>query len=163
MPNIKIPHGPYLNEDALEREINGYVYPKSFIRGGLAVDPNYAVEQMRMMKEVWNQTGGKQLHHFILNFSPWESAKITNMGALKQLGYKVCEFFAEQHQIVFGVHDNGHLHIHFVLNSVNYRTGQKFVHRNGDDLFLADLIKNSYIPSTLGYPFPIRKIEILYH
>lgn len=163
MPNIKIAPGDYLNGDALEREIYGYVYPQAFIIGGLAVDPNFAVEQMRMIKEVWNQTAGKQLHHFILSFSPWESSKITDVRKLEKLAYSVCEYFADTNQIVFGIHDNGRLHVHFVINSVNYLTGKKFTHNNSDDDALAEYIRCFCIPKTLGNIFPIKKIQVYYN
>ena len=163
MPNLKIVPGDYVNPDALDREIKGYVIPKAFLVGGLAVDPNTAVEQMKLIKMVWNQTGGKQLYHFVLNFSPWESSQITNLQKLVALGYKICEHFSDEYQIVFGLHDNGHIHIHFVMNSVSYRTGKKFTHRNTDDFFLADCIRDFYIPSTLGHLFPISKIPVYYY
>lgn len=163
MANLKIVSRAYINQDALDREITGYIYPKAFLIGGLAVNPNAAVEQMKLIKQIWNQTGGKQLHHFILNFSPWESSRITSEKKLEALGYKICDHFADDYQIVFGIHDDGHLHIHFVLNSVSYRTGKKFTHKNTDDYFLADCIRDFYIPSTLGCPFPIQKIPVFYH
>lgn len=163
MSNIKVVPGRYVNQDALECLIAGYIFPKAFIIGGLAVDPQIAVEQMKLVKDAWNKRGGKQLHHFILNFSPWESSKITNHKKLEQLAYKVCEHFADEYQIVFGIHDNGHIHIHFVMNSVSYLTGGKFIHRNSDDFVLADCIRDFYIPETLGHPFPISKIPVYYY
>lgn len=69
MSILKIASGLYVNNDALEREIQHYVFPKAIAKGGCAVDPEYAVPQMKMVKELWGQTDGKQLHHFVLIFS----------------------------------------------------------------------------------------------
>lgn len=163
MPNIKIVPGEYLNENVVECLTVKYIYPKAVAIGGLAVDPQNVVEQMQMVKEAWHQTEGKQVYHFILNFTPLESERITSLGAVVQLAYKICEYFADEYQIVFGVHDSGHLHIHFAMNTVNYRTGKKYTHGNVDDYVLADLIKTLYLPDVLGDVLRVKKIPVYYH
>ena len=164
MSIIKIAKGDYMNEDALERVITHYVYPPALVIGGLGVDPHHAVEQMKMAKEMWGQTGGKQLHHFILRFSDWESSRLENsIKKIEELAYRICELFSHEHQIVFGIHDDGAIHVHFVLNSVNYRTGHKFVHKNRDDYFLADYIHDFIFPNTIGSKFSTGRIPVYYY
>ena len=125
-------------------------------------DPDYAAQQMHMVKEVWGKTDGKQLHHFILIFSEWESARIQNAEELLELGYHVCMIFGNRFQCVFAVHYDGRYHIHFVLNSVSYQTGEKFVHNIRDDLMLAEYIRSCCIPSTFGQRIGNRKIAVYY-
>ena len=163
MPILKFASGAYLNFDALEREIQHYVFPKAIAKGGGAVDPEYAVQQMKMVKELWGQTDGKQLHHFVLIFSDWESQHIDNIEVLIDIGYHVCLLFSNDYQCVFGVHDNGRYHIHFVLNSVNYRTGEKFTHNKVDDELLANYIATCCIPYQLRRKFHLGKINIYYN
>lgn len=75
MPILKVVPGSYSNKDALHLLIEEYIYPKALLIGGLAVDPAHAVEQMQVTKAVWNKTDGKQLRHFIVSFSSYESEK----------------------------------------------------------------------------------------
>lgn len=162
MPVLKIPSGAYINPDALDRLITDYLYRKAIAKGGLMTDPDYAAQQMHMVKEVWGKTDGKQLHHFILIFSEWESERIQNVDELLELGYHVCMLFAGRYQCVYAVHNNGRYHIHFVLNSVSYQTGEKFVHNQRDDLMLADYIRSCCIPSTFGHRIGNRRVPVYY-
>ena len=162
MPVLKISSGAYLNPYALDQLITDYLYRKAIAKGGAMTDPDYAAQQMHMVKEVWGKTDGKQLHHFILIFSEWESARIQNAEELLELGYHVCMIFGNRFQCVFAVHYNGRYHIHFVLNSVSYQTGEKFVHNIRDDLMLAEYIRSCCIPSTFGQRIGNRKIAVYY-
>lgn len=162
MPVLKISSGAYLNPDALDQLITDYLYRKAIAKGGAMTDPDYAAQQMHMVKEVWGKTAGKQLHHFILIFSEWESARIQNAEELLELGYHVCMIFGNRFQCVFAVHYDGRYHIHFVLNSVSYQTGEKFVHNIRDDLMLAEYIRSCCIPSTFGQRIGNRKIAVYY-
>ena len=65
MSCLKIVPEPYLNPDALDVLIHHYVFRKAKLIGGLSVDSYHAAEQMHLVKELWGQTGGKQLRHFI--------------------------------------------------------------------------------------------------
>ena len=162
MPIFKVAQGSYTNEDALQQLIDGFIYPKSLLIGGLAVDPIHATEQMLLAKSVWNKTGGKQLRHFILAFSEYESEKIGSAQRLLPLAYSICEYYAYEYQIVFGIHDNGCYHIHFCQNSLNYRNGKKYACSNEDDYILANLISTIYIPATLGKHIRVGKIPVFY-
>ena len=138
MPCLKIVSKDYLNTDALERLIHLYVFPKSKVYGGLAVDPAHAAEQMHLTKLLWGKEDGRQLLHFILSFSPWESERIRDACELMPLAYDVCSGFADDYQIVFGTHlgRTGLWHIHFVANSVSFRTGERLLSKKSTDLYL---------------------------
>lgn len=164
MPILKIVPGAYTNEDALERTIRYYIFRKALIIGGLAVNPQHAVEQMREVKKAWNKLGGKQLHHFVLTFSDVETKKIASVKKVVPLSYAICEYFCNDFQIVFGVHyHNGCYHVHFSFNSVSFRSGVKYVQRNVEDCVLRDFIRDIYIPATLRDILPIRKFPVYYY
>ncbi len=131
MPCLKIVPESYVNSDALECLIR-YIYSKSHIIGGLSVDPAHAAEQMKLVKQLWYKENGCQLLHFILAFNPWESERIKNAGELMPLAYDVCSCFADDYQIVFGIHcgRTGLWHIHFVVNSVSFATGNRILRKN---------------------------------
>ena len=137
MPCLKIVPESYANSDALDCLIR-YIYSKSYRIGGLSVDPAHAAEQMKLVKQLWYKENGCQLLHFILAFSPWESEWIKSAGELIPLAYEVCSFFAEDYQIIFGVHHSkaGLWHIHFVVNSVSFTTGERILRKTNTYLAL---------------------------
>ena len=132
MPCLKIVPDSYVNSDALDCLVHKYIYPKSHTIGGLSVDPAHAAEQMKLVKKLWLKEDGCQLLHFILAFNPWESERIKSAGELMPLAYEVCGCFADDYQIVFGIHcgKTGLWHIHFVVNSVSFATGERLLRKN---------------------------------
>ncbi len=123
MPILKIVEESYSNKDAMVNVIN-YICRGPFI-GGLGVNPNCAALQMSLVKYVWYKTGGRQVRHFIVSFAGNES---TDPDELMAYGYAIANYYYEKgFQVVFGVHTNtGHLHIHFAVNTVNFRNGYMY-------------------------------------
>ena len=123
MPILKIIEESYSNKDAMVNVIN-YICRGPFI-GGLGVNPNCAALQMSLVKYVWYKTGGRQVRHFIVSFAGNES---TDPDELMAYGYAIANYYYEKgFQVVFGVHTNtGHLHIHFAVNTVNFRNGYMY-------------------------------------
>ena len=155
MSCLKIVPEPYLNSDALEILIHGYVFRKAKRIGGLSVDPIYAAEQMHLVKNLWFQNDGRQLRHFILSFTDQESKHISEPGNLVTGAYQVCDYFADEFQIVFGVHHSSdRRHIHFVMNNVSFVTGKRY-----RDSKYADLDLKCHIYTCL---FPINRIDLYY-
>ena len=132
MPCLKIVPESYVNSDALDCLVHKYIYPKSHTIGGLSVDPAHAAEQMKLVKQLWYKENGSQLLHFILAFNPWESERIKSAGELMPLAYEVCGYFAIDFQVIFGIHfgKTGLWHIHFVVNSVSFATGERLLRKN---------------------------------
>ena len=122
MPVLKIKNAPYYGEHSLKNVVS-YIFHSGHI-GGLAVDPQYAVYQMQLVKQIWHKTEGRQVRHFILSFS--EKEFLTYDEAI-DYGYQICRYFSEYYQIIFGIHlDTQYLHIHFALNTVSYIDGHMF-------------------------------------
>ena len=122
MPILKVKNHSYNGEEALENVVN-YVL-RSGRYGGLAVDPEYAVFQMQLVKQLWSKTDGRQVRHIILSFS--EHEVLDYCDAMKY-GYQICQYFGDRFQIVFGLHtDTDHIHLHFAINTVSFADGSKF-------------------------------------
>ena len=140
---LKIVPEPYLNSDALENLIYRYIYPKSYLIGGGAVNPLYAVEQMHLVKKLWCKENGRQLMHFILGYSEKESAHIYRPESILPDAYHICEYFDSEFQIIFGIHRkrDDTWHIHFVANSVSYLNGRKLPKKKMNDIDLANHIE----------------------
>lgn len=91
-------------------------------------EPEQAIEDMTMTKELYNKTDGRLYKHFVQSFkhedniSPEEANKIAREWAEKV--FKGHEVFIATHT------DKKHVHNHFVVNSVNFENGKKLVYSN---------------------------------
>lgn len=149
MSILKIVPEPYMNPDAPEKLIHRYIFPKALLIGGMSVDPLHAAEQMHLVKNLWFQTDGCQIRHFILIFNERECGHINGAWSLQTGAYQVCEYYADQYQIVFGVHQSktGLWHIHFAMNTVNFLTGKKYRSKNVYDYDLSYHILTCLLPT----------------
>lgn len=99
------------------------MYLAAVMWGG-AVDSEHAVEQMMLVKRIWNKTGGRQVRHFIVFFGFEEFLSPEECLAY---GYQIAAYYADRFQIVFGIHyDAKNLHLHFAFNSVSYLDGKMY-------------------------------------
>ena len=123
MPILKIVEESYSNKNAVVNVIN-YICQGPYI-GGLGVNPECAALQMSLVKYVWYKTEGRQVRHFIVSFADNESADLDGLIAY---GYAIANYYYEKgFQVVFGVHTNTeHQHIHFAVNTVNFRNGYMY-------------------------------------
>lgn len=97
--------------------------------GGIYCNPETAYDEFVLTKEIYGkcpktegEIGGRQAIHFVQGFEGWE---VTPEQA-REIAY---EFLKHEHfkgfQVTFAVHtDTDNIHTHFVLNPVNYETGE---------------------------------------
>ena len=158
MAVLKIVPGDYLNHDALEKLIH-YVYRKAIQIGGYGVDPQYAAEQMRLVKQYWLQDHGKQLRHVVLCLNSKESSMIDHVNRLAIGAYQVCQYYYEGgYQSVFGIHRStgtSNWHIHYIVNNVSFTTGEHLPENKRQDYRLRDHVMTCYLPS--------KQIEVCYY
>lgn len=83
-------------------------------------------EDMLLTKKIFGKTSGRQYAHFVQGFHPRDELT-------PELAFKIGqEYIARNkkwrdYQILMAVHTNEeHLHIHYVINSVNSKTGMKW-------------------------------------
>lgn len=102
--------------------------------------------QFEYVKAFWGKAeeGRRQARHFIVSFSNKELCT----QELMTLGWQIAAYYGYEFQVLWGVHaDSANLHIHFVVNTVNYRNG-KMLSEGYEDLkqlklFVAN-IENSF-------------------
>lgn len=87
-----------------------------------------AYDEMNEVKIRYRKTDNVIGYTFIQSFSPQE--KITPLQA-HDIGVRLAqEFFGDRFQVVVGTHiDKAHLHNHFVINSVSYIDGKKYLNK----------------------------------
>ena len=126
----------YCNENAVENVI-GYIFdeckmPHKII-GGIGVscdDKETAISQFKMVKEFYRNQKGKKVIHFWVSF---EKQEILSVEEYLHIGYMIADFFDENYQIIFALHENtDNDHLHFVVNTVSYKTGKKLRWHKGD-------------------------------
>ena len=92
---------------------------------GLHCEPETVKEEMQATKELWGKTGGRTYKHFVHSYH--EDEKITPEQAHKN-AVELAEHTKawKGHEVLIATHiDKGHIHTHFIVNSVNYEDGHK--------------------------------------
>lgn len=92
---------------------------------GKDCNPRTAIDEMKATKEQWGKTEGRQYAHLVQSFNPED--KVTPKQA-HEIGRKFIESNEKfkGHEVVIATHvDKGHVHNHFIINSVNFQNGKK--------------------------------------
>ncbi len=151
MPILKIINKPYINTIDGANLLD-YIFRKSFMYGGWNVDPKHAWDQMEFVRMYWGQNNGSKLYHFIVSFSAYESKAIPSDAFLSCIAYEIGNHFRDAYQLVFGIHERVYedfygkkkcWDVHFVMNPVSYRTGERYAKRKKDDCALAAVVHNA--------------------
>lgn len=96
-----------------------------FKTSGIYVSDDYekAFKQMMITKRVYEKTDGRQYRHHVQSFSPEE---ITPEKA-HEIAIKFAEKNFKDFDVFISTHiDKGHIHNHFIINTVHRKTGMKF-------------------------------------
>lgn len=144
MSDIKLITKGYKQKDDLDR------VAKYIIRERETDDPNEviwwdglgvgtdsieeALFDMRLVKNVYGKTEGKQLWQLIVSIDRYmyltsskefEEKRGFDLKYARLIGMDVCEYiYNEGYQNIFGIHtDTNHIHLHYLINSVNIFTG----------------------------------------
>lgn len=95
--------------------------------------PTAAIDEMKATKEQWGKIEGRQYTHLVQSFNPEDN--IT-----PEQAHKIGKEFIENsdkfkgHEAVIATHtDKGHIHNHFIINSVSFENGKK-LHTSKKDL-----------------------------
>ena len=90
------------------------------------VHPDYPAESMELVAAWHRQCKGRRLIHSELAFDPQKEKYITPNLA-RHIAQAVLDYFEGEYQIVAAIHeDTDHLHVHFVISTVNIKSGKKY-------------------------------------
>ena len=92
---------------------------------GLHCEPETVKEEMQATKELWGKTDGRTYKHYVQSYH--EDEEITSEQAHKN-AVELAEHTKawKGHEVLIATHiDKGHIHTHFIVNSVNYEDGHK--------------------------------------
>lgn len=106
---------------------------------GLNCSPESAHMEMQTTKELHSKTGGRTYKHIIQSFPPDEKITPEQAHTIAMEFASTCPLF-NGYEILVATHlDRGHLHSHFILNSVSFQTGRKFQMSKQDLQSMKDL------------------------
>ena len=99
---------------------------------GLHCEADTVKDEMQATKELWGKTGGRTYKHFVQSYH--EDEHITPEQAHKN-AIELAKYTEawKGHEVLIATHiDRGHIHSHFIVNSVNYEDGHKLQWSNQD-------------------------------
>lgn len=133
------PYGEKYRDDDVIRAVVAYIFnwDKTYGRiGGWGVSTaNVAtvVQEMDLVAALWRKHHGIRLRHWVITFSETELERLKKRyqgpvtDIVEQMGWIASHYYADRHQIVFGVHcDHAMPHLHFAMNTVSYQDGLKY-------------------------------------
>lgn len=89
------------------------------------------LSEMRLTKERYRKTDGRQYYHFVQSFS--EADDLTPQEA-HAIGLELAQREFPNFEVLVATHiDTNHLHSHLIVNSVSFRDGRK-LHQSAADL-----------------------------
>ena len=122
---------------------------------GSAVSIYDPYAQMLAVKQVFNQTERNAYRHCILSIKTEDEISIANFKHLSMEVSELLSNFYGNYQVVMAVHiDSDNLHAHYVLNTINYLTGERF------DLNRRRLIELKYRVNEILNKYNISNIKI---
>ena len=90
-----------------------------------------ALSEMRLTKERYRKTDGRQYYHFVQSFAETDDLTPQEVHAI---GLELAQREFPNFEVLVATHiDTGHLHNHLVVNSVSFQNGKK-LHQSAADL-----------------------------
>jgi hypothetical protein len=108
----------------LEYATNGEKTEQQYFVSSLNCSVDTARDEMTQTKQRWGKTEGNTAYHGYQAFKPGE----VTPDIAHEIGVKLAaKLWGDRFEVVIATHlDKGHLHNHFVLNSVSFADGYKF-------------------------------------
>lgn len=141
-------NGNYVNKDAIENVIRYITRTrKNEDRGHELIDwggmgvgcyasPELVIEQFHYVQNAYGKADGRKVYHEVLGFTEEEFDRMwRDYGLVYRIAMEnASKYYSMGHQVVFAIHhapkDNGSrnsgVHIHFVVNTVNFMNGKKW-------------------------------------
>ncbi|MCR5616947.1 MAG: relaxase/mobilization nuclease domain-containing protein [Clostridiales bacterium] len=118
--------------DVIDYAVNPEKTEQMMFVTGINCNPDTALDEFMKTKWHWGKTGGRLAYHGYQSFLEGEG-EITAETA-HEIGVKLAqEVWGDRFEVVVATHLNtGHYHNHFMINSVSFMDGYKYVRMNSD-------------------------------
>nr|WP_295683819.1 relaxase/mobilization nuclease domain-containing protein [uncultured Lachnoclostridium sp.] len=126
---VKFANNDYYDISSLYRELIYVTNPEKCLhqckgtQDVISDDIDYIYQQFLLVKSVYNKNDGKPFHHLIISLKYKDTWDYNDawVFANHSLAYLPSEY-----QILYAVHeDHEYLHIHYIINSINWFTGNR--------------------------------------
>lgn len=123
-------YGKY-HDDASYEDVIRYCFNPQKLAGwgGRAVNPGQAAMEFQKLAKAYDKDYGVRLRHFVISFSEREANCLGYdiYDYLNCFAEYVMDYYGNEYQIIYALHrSRKNPHIHFVMNTVNYKTGEKY-------------------------------------
>lgn len=119
--------GKYHNLNSYSDVINYITQPSKTTHGyigSVKLDPYNPAGDMEAVAKKFHKESGVHVRHFIVAFDPSEPV---TLGIANLIGQEIIGYLGKQFQAIYAVHeDKPQLHIHIIINAVNYIDGSKY-------------------------------------
>lgn len=103
---------------------------------GMNLTADEQIREFLFVQNAYNieNRGGRRMHHEIFLLSDEEAARLYYRSDLMWWFAAECAsfYFRQGYQVVFAVHHQGKFHVHFAVNSINYKNGNKYHTSNSE-------------------------------
>ena len=112
--------------DVIDYASNGDKTEQMMYVTGINCTPDSAMEEFMNTKRYWGKTGGRLAYHGYQAFLEGDADMTPELA--HEIGVKFAqELWGDRFEVVVATHLNtGHLHNHFVVNSVSFADGYKY-------------------------------------
>ena len=100
--------------------------------GAINVCKSDALNQFMTVRRYFGKVSGNQVIHFVVVLD----TRFCNLEAAVKAGYRIADFFRNEYQLLFGVHEQtmenrrgkprSYYHIHIVINPVSFVNGKMY-------------------------------------
>lgn len=111
-------------KDVIDYAVESEKTEKQYFVSGINCNPEFARDQMTETKKLFQKQDGIIAFHGYQSFKPGE----VTPNLAHKIGIELAEtLWGDRHEVVVATHlDRGHIHNHFVVNSVSMVDGKKF-------------------------------------
>lgn len=115
-------------DDTIDYAMNKDKTEEQFFVTGINCNAQIASDEMNLVKLQYNKTDGILGFHAYQSFEETKEEKNLTPEMAHEIGVKLAnQLWGDRFQVIVTTHLNtGHLHNHFVINSVSFKDGKKF-------------------------------------
>ena len=105
---------------------------------GFGVDLRNPALSMDMVAKAYGKDSGLRLRHSVLSFSDNEVSQLAStledqLEVIDRIAWFSGEYYGREYQMIYGIHpEKGHIHVHYMMSTLNYNTGLKYDGKKSD-------------------------------
>lgn len=150
----------YCDDEAL-RDVADYIMSQRknyyVLTNGFGIDLRNPALSMERLAKAFGKDSGLRLRHSILSFNDYELKQMGDtaeeqLAVIERISWYAGVYYGKEYQLFYGIHpEMGHAHIHFLMSTVNYKTGLKYDGKKSD-YYAYKRYLNDFFQDYFGWP-----------